>query len=141
MTDAEKMAIVSRYFTDLWNRGNLDSADELIAPCFGGSGVISGPEAAKMYVSSYKSAFPDIHFRVLNLCCEGEMVAACWVGTGAHEPTSDCSDAAILGDNTRTISGLSVYRLENGKIAEMWIGAEAAQYIANDARFSKHNKN
>ena len=141
MTDEAKMAVVRRYFTELWNKGKLELADELIAPAFGGEdGVVSGPEAAKMYVSSYRSAFPNIHFCVLNMRCEGELVAACWVGTGAHEPSSECDDGAIVGQES-TITGLSVYRLENGKIAEMWIGCEAAQQIANDTKFGMHNRN
>lgn len=140
MSDAEKMAIVRRYFTDLWNKGNLDAADALIAPGFGGGGVMPGPEAAKMYVSSYRSAFPNIHFRILSLQCQGDHVMACWVGTGAHEPCSDRPDPALLGDN-RTITGLSVYRLENGKIAEMWIGGEATQTLASENKRTTYSSN
>ncbi|MEO5951290.1 MAG: ester cyclase [Chloroflexia bacterium] len=140
MSDIEKMAIVRRYFTDLWNRGDLDVADALIAPGFGGAGVMPGPEAAKLYVSSYRSAFPNIQFRILSLQCQDDLVMACWVGTGAHEPCSDGPDAAIVGDD-RTMTGLSVYRLENGKIAEMWIGAEAAQALANESKRTTHSSN
>lgn len=130
MSDAEKMAVVSRYFGELWNKGCLEAAEDIIAPEFGGSGVISGPEAAKMYVSSYRSAFPDINFRILCMRCEGNMVTACWVGTGAHEP-SECLEEALKG-NRRTITGLSVYRIEAGRIAEMWIGSEAMQLANNN---------
>src|SRR5215203_5162309 len=141
MTDEAKMDVVRSYFTELWNRGKLDLADELIAPAFGGEGgVVSGPEAAKMYVSSYRCAFPNIHFCVLNLRCEGELVAACWAGTGTHEPSSECGDGALVGKE-RTITGLSVYRLEDGKIAEMWIGCEAAQQLANNEKQNTYNRN
>lgn len=129
MTDEEKMRVVRRYFTELWNKGKLEVAEELFAPSFGGeTGAISGPEAARMYVSSYRAAFPNIHFRLMSLICQGELVLACWVGTGAHEPSEVCEDGAVPGVE-RTISGLSVYRLMNGKIAEMWIGAEATQQL------------
>ncbi len=141
MTDEAKMDVVRRYFTELWNRGNLALADELIAPGFGGAdGVVSGPEAAKMYVSSYRSAFPNIHFCVLNLRCEGEMVAACWVGTGAHEPAEGCADGIVTGKE-RTITGMSVYRIEDGRIAEMWIGSEATQQLADNKGLSAYNRN
>jgi hypothetical protein len=130
MTDMQKMAVVRRYFTEFWNKGNLDIANDILAPSFGSpGGAISGPEAARLYVSSYRSAFPRIHFTLLSLHCQGDMVVACWVGTGAHDGSETCPEAVAPGKE-RTITGLSVYRLENGKIADMWMGCEAAHHDA-----------
>ncbi len=129
MTEAEKMAVVRRYFKELWNKGNLEVADEILAPGFAGQdGGMSGPDAARLYVSSYRNAFPNIHFTLLSLLCQGDLVIASWVGTGAHEGSVACPDAATPGKE-RAITGLSVYRLEKGKIADMWIGAEAIHQV------------
>lgn len=141
MTEAEKKAVVRRYFNELWNKGKLEVADELLAPCFGGQGgAMSGPDAAKLYVSSYREAFPNIHFTVLSLHCQGEMVAACWVGTGAYDGSEGCPELVKPGSE-RTITGLSLYRLDNGKIAEMWIGSEAIFQAAGTAKQSAYSQN
>ena len=141
MTDMQKIAVVRRYFTELWNKGNLDIAHEILAPSFGGQGgAMSGPEAARLYVSSYRSAFPSIHFTLLSLHCQGDMVVACWVGTGAHDGSEECPAAAQAGKE-RTITGMSVYRLEQGKIAEMWMGPEAAHHTALLTKQREYSRN
>jgi predicted SnoaL-like aldol condensation-catalyzing enzyme len=141
MTEMQKIAVVRRYFTELWNKGHLEVAEEILAPSFGGQGgAISGPDAAKLYVSSYRSAFPNIHFTLLSLHCQADLVVACWVGTGAHDASDNCPDAVKPGKE-RTITGMSVYRLENGKIAEMWTGSEATHHATSGKQQSTYSRN
>jgi predicted SnoaL-like aldol condensation-catalyzing enzyme len=115
----DNIAIVRRYFEEVWNRGNLDAADELVAPEFsveGCGGAISGLQAVKLYVSSYRTVYPRVHFTMLSLLAEGDLVVACWIGRGMHS-TSDERKSCYS-------TGISVYRIAGGKIAEAWSGSD-----------------
>jgi predicted ester cyclase len=88
----------------------------------GCGGAISGLEAVKLYVSSYREIYPNVHFTMLSLVAEGDRVIACWVSTGMY-PVCDCQDEVPPTSKCST-SGLSVYRIANGKIAEAWAGSD-----------------
>ena len=60
----DKKAISRRWLEEGWSTGNLDVADQLIAPdCAvhgaGGQRVESGPEGVKQLVQAWRTAFPD----------------------------------------------------------------------------------
>jgi hypothetical protein len=63
MSEQNKTA-VRRLFDELWNKGNLRVADELIAPsCYthhdsSTPDVGRGPESEKKRVTHYRTAFP-----------------------------------------------------------------------------------
>src|ERR687886_275369 len=78
-------AVVQRYFEKVWNKGNVGVADEILAPNFSAcSGAISGLEAAKLYISSYREAYPLTRFTILSMLGEEDLVTVCWLCTGAH---------------------------------------------------------
>src|SRR5206468_12818975 len=84
VSEENNRAIVRRYFEEVWNKGNLAAADLLVAPNFSleGCGAISGLEAVKLYISSYRALYPKVHFTILSLVAEGDTVVACWVVSG-----------------------------------------------------------
>jgi predicted SnoaL-like aldol condensation-catalyzing enzyme len=62
MSEQNKTA-VRRLFDELWNKGNLRVADELIAPSYthhdsSTPDVGRGPESEKKRVTHYRTAFP-----------------------------------------------------------------------------------
>jgi predicted SnoaL-like aldol condensation-catalyzing enzyme len=125
VNEERNVAIVRRYFDEVWNRGNLEAAEELVAPDFsveGCGGAISGLEAVKLYVSSYRAAYPHVRFTMLSVIAEGAMVLACWMGQGLHSAACDSDEDAQ--NCTRRSSGLSIYRIQGGRIAEAWAGSD-----------------
>ena len=67
--------LVRRAIEAIWNRGDLDVADELFAPGFvNHNGLITdlvfGPEAIKISAAFYRLAFPDLHVTVEALTIE-----------------------------------------------------------------------
>jgi predicted ester cyclase len=122
----DNKTIVRRYFEEVWNKGDLDAADELVDRHFsveGCGGAISGLEAVKLYVSSYRSVYPNVHFTVLSMAAEGDRVVACWVGRGIQQAGVDCQDEAPAA-KTCSSTGMSIYRIAGGKIAEAWAGSD-----------------
>jgi predicted SnoaL-like aldol condensation-catalyzing enzyme len=126
VSEENNRAIVRRYFEEVWNRGDLAAADLLVAPNFsleGCGGAISGLEAVKLYVTSYRALHPSVHFTILSLLAEGDMVAACWAVSGMQ--TAQCgADEATAHVQKCYTTGLSVYRIADGQIAEAWIGSD-----------------
>src|SRR5215207_4204368 len=86
----ENKALARRVMEELFNEGNLDAAEELIAPDFVDHDPampedVRGPEGFKEYVRAFRSAFPDLHVRIEDQVAEGDKVVQRWTGTGTHD--------------------------------------------------------
>jgi predicted ester cyclase len=117
-------AVVRRQTEDLWNQGNLDVIDEIYATDYVRhdpiSPGISGSDGVKQLIAAYRTAFPDIHFTTDDLVAEGDLVASRWTSTGTQ--TGDLMlDPMIPATGVQgTSTGISIYRVVNGKIVEEW---------------------
>ncbi len=123
MSVEDNKALARRELEELFSHtGNLDTADEIYAPDFVShapdSEDIRGVEAAKHFAASYRQAFPDLVTTVEDLLAEGDKVVARWTMRGTHQ-----GEIEELGPPTGKhieATGISVYRIEGGKIAEYW---------------------
>jgi len=118
----ESRAVVRRFFSELWNKGNLNVADEIIdmdavnhdpaAPSLG-----MGPEATKRLVTMYRSAFPDLVLQTEHMIAESGMVAIHWVSSGTHR--GEFLGAGPTGKRV-LVDGISILQVYRGKIAEVY---------------------
>jgi steroid delta-isomerase-like uncharacterized protein len=120
-------AIVRRLFEELWNKGNLSLADELFAPNYEHHDASTldfgrGPESEKKRATLYRTAFPDIQLTMEEVIAEGEIVMTRWSCRGTHK--GDLSGIAPTGKQIN-ISGVTIARLANGKMAESWVNWDA----------------
>ena len=72
-------ALARRVLEEMFNKGNLDVADELLAPDYVDHDPampddIHGPEGFKHYVGAYRSAFSDLHLQIEDQVAEGDKV-------------------------------------------------------------------
>ena len=123
----QNKTVVRRTFEDLWNKGNLSLADEFFAPTYdhhdpSTPDVGRGPESEKKRATLYRNAFPDLRLTVEGLIAEGETVVARWSCHGTHK--GELNGIAPTGKQF-TISGITVGRLANGKIAESYVSWDA----------------
>lgn len=126
MSEQNKTA-VRRLVEELWNKGNLPVADELIAPTYthhdaSTPDVGRGPESEKKRATLYRTAFSDLRLTVEDMIAEGETVVARWSCRGAHK--GDLNGIAPTGKQF-AISGVSVVRFSGGKMVEGWINWDA----------------
>jgi steroid delta-isomerase-like uncharacterized protein len=120
----ENKALARRELEELYSdTGNLDTAEEIYAPDLvshsSGSEDIRGVQAAKHFAASYRRAFPDLWTIVEELLAEGDKVVARWTMRGTHQ-----GETEELGPPTGKrieATGISIYRVEGGKIAEYWV--------------------
>ena len=126
-SEGENKAISRRADEELFNRGNLDVADELFAPDFvyhdpAGGEEWRGPESVKRYAAMLRAAFPDLHQAIEDQLAEGDKVAYRWTACGTHQ--GELMGIAPTG-NQVTFTGISVARLADGKIEEIWENYDA----------------
>src|SRR4028118_1132762 len=120
MSTEENKALARRVLEEMFNKGNLDLADEVFAPDYVDHDPampedIRGPEGFKGYVSIFRTAFPDIHLEIEDQVAEGDKVVTRWTGTGTHE--GDLMGIAPTG-NKVTLPGMEIVRFSGGKLAE-----------------------
>ena len=119
--------IVKRLFEEVWNKGNTQMVDELFTPNYAHHDpstpdVGRGPESEKKRVAHYRAAFPDLHLTIEDILTEGETVIARWSCKGTHK--GDLNGIAPTGKHIH-MSGISISRLVNGKVAEGWVNWDA----------------
>jgi steroid delta-isomerase-like uncharacterized protein len=119
MSSEQNKKIVRRTFEEPW-QGNLDVVDELMSKDYIGHDPanpepLRGPEGVKEFISTYRAAFPDARITVDSQLAEGDLVATRWTGRGTHQ--GDFMGVAPTGKSV-TVSGLTISRLEQGKIVE-----------------------
>ena len=121
-TEANK-TIARRLLEEAFSQGNLAVLDEIIAPDQANGipgalpGMPSGPEGVRMLVTTYRTAFPDLHFTIDEQIAEGNTVVTRWTGRGTHN--GELAGMPATGRPT-TVVGVVVDRVENGKIVESW---------------------
>ncbi len=122
VSEQDNKAVIHRFYQEVWNKGDLALADELIAPAFvnhgSGSGEGSDRESFKRTISKVRA---HLHFRhtVEELIAEGDTVVARLTGRGEiHDEAQDTGPTAH--DERFTGTGIVIWKLRNGQITERW---------------------
>ena len=122
MAGTDLKALVRRELEELFGRGNLDVADEIVATDYVGHDPalpepIRGPEGLNQMVGGYRAAFPDLEVTVGQQIAEGDLVVTRWKARGTHR--GELMGIAPTGRQA-TITGISIERVVDGKIVEDW---------------------
>ena len=120
----EKHALIREWFEEVWNKGNLEAIDRLMAPDAIEHGLTNakeddarGPAAFKPFVTKFKEAFPDLRIEVEQTVCEGEFVVARCVVRGTHNGEG----LGMLPSNRPIeITGMTMVRVRDGQMVEGW---------------------
>jgi steroid delta-isomerase-like uncharacterized protein len=122
VTDAK--TLVTRFVEEVWNRGNLAVADDVLDAAYVEHAATAdapaktpGPEGIKRFVQMFRTAFPDMVFNIDEMISEGDRVAVRLTGTGTHQ--GRLGDLAPTGRRVR-IGGAAIHHVKNGRIAETY---------------------
>lgn len=120
MSEEDKV-VVRRLIEELFNTGDQDIADEVLAadyvdhsPSHRG---LPGPENLKRAVSEWRIAFPDTRNVVEELVAEGDRVAARWTTHATHR--GEFMGIPPTG-NRIAVTSFGIFRLSGGKVVESW---------------------
>lgn len=112
-------AIVQRMNQEVWEKGNLEYLNVVIAPHYvnrtAPPGRPTGPQGFRP--GAIRAAFPDAYLNVEDMIAEGDRVVTRYSIRGTHIGTF----AGIRPSGRRvTIRGITIFRLEGGQIVESW---------------------
>ncbi len=119
----EENKAISRYAdVELFDRGNLEVADELFAPNFVHHDPVSGedwrgPESVKQYAAMMRAAFPDLYYTEKDQVAEGDKEVTRYAAGGTHQ--GELMGIAPTGERVE-LRGISIIRINGGKIEEIW---------------------
>lgn len=129
----ENKRLVKDFFEQVWNNKNLDLIDEVYSPDFalhalwqntsaGGAIEAHGIEPAKKVIGGWLAGFPDMTVTVDDQVAEGDRVGSRHTSTGTH--TEAFMGMPATGKKA-TITGMTITRIENGKMVEAWTAWDA----------------
>jgi steroid delta-isomerase-like uncharacterized protein len=115
--------LVNRFLDECWNEGNVARVHELVAahcrfhdPVF--AHMIAGVESMQHHIERCRRAFPDLKVAITDTIAERDEVVVHWTANGTQR-------GEFLGmpptNVNALIAGTSIYRMEDGKIAEQWV--------------------
>lgn len=114
--------IVERFCDQVWNKGRMAVADEFLAAncvCDDPLTPARGREALKRHVAKLRSAFPDLRLTIEDMVAEDNKVVSRWSLGGTHEGALPSIGIRPTGKEM-TFTGISIYRIEDNKIVEIW---------------------
>ena len=121
MSVEENKAIVHRIMEEIFNKGNVAAADELIASNFVDHNPVCGQpaglEGLKQVVTMFRTAFPDLHCTVEEMIAEGDKVMARGTIRGTHK--GEFMGVPPTGKRVR-VTGIDIVRIAGGKVVERW---------------------
>jgi len=120
-TEANKAA-ARRWSEELWGKGNLSVADEIIAKDYvrhdpGDPFPARGPDDVKRIVTMLRSMFPDFRIEVEAIIAEADLVVSRYTTTATD--TRGYMGHAPTGKAIRT-PAIQIFRFADGKIVESW---------------------
>jgi steroid delta-isomerase-like uncharacterized protein len=120
-------ALADRFHMDVFQEENLNVADEILSPDFVWHGALGpgedqrGPEGTKEVASAVIGAFPDRRITHEDIIAEGDKVLIRWSLSGTHQ--GELMGIPATGRRV-TVTGFDLFRIEGGKIVEMWQEAD-----------------
>ena len=121
MPSEANLTIARRSFDEVWSGGDLSAVDEIFADDYrfhdASIPEVKGREGLKHLVTTYRTAFANLQFTVLDEIAGGDEVASRWRATSTH--AAEFNGIKPTGKEV-AVSGISIDRIEDGKIVETW---------------------
>lgn len=139
-TAEQHKATARRWSEELWSRGNLAVADEIIAPDYvrhdpGDPFSARGPEDVKRLVTMLRTMLPDFAIEVHAIIAEGDMVVSRYTATATD--TVGYLGMPPTGKAIRT-SAIQIFRFANGKIVESWAARDDVGTLRQLGHLRRH---
>jgi predicted SnoaL-like aldol condensation-catalyzing enzyme len=110
-------ALAHRFHEDIFDRMDLAVADEILAPDFAWHSppqttFLVGPAAVKQQATDLRAFAPDLVLTDDDVIAEGDRVVIRWTLTGTAQ--TEAGGVPII------YTGIDIFRIEDGKLAELW---------------------
>lgn len=116
--------VIHRYFAEWANGGDVSVADALLTPDLvfhSAKVVLQGREEYKTRLLAFHHAFPDLRYQIEDEVYGVDKAVVRWslkatqaIEYQGHSPNG----------KTMTVTGMSIFRLKDGKIHEIWVNMD-----------------
>jgi predicted ester cyclase len=118
MSAEENKAVIRRLIEEVYNEGNLDVVDELVAPDLFDHAAVPehqhGIDGFKHVIEWVRDISPDVHYEIDDIIAEGDKVAVRMTQSGTHTgPIRGIPPLANVSRSTTSIG--SVLRAERSR--------------------------
>jgi len=121
---SEENKALTRRSWEIVAKGSLDTLEDALQEVYADDIVMHEPdedvrgiEGLRQFVSMIRSALPDLRITLEEDIAEGEKVVSRWRAQGTHQ--GELMSIAPTG-NEVAITGITIHRIEEGKIVEEW---------------------
>lgn len=127
----EQNKVVARRFgEEVWGRGDLQAAEELLAEDFIEHNPVPGQgpgrEGHKQVLKVWRAAFPDLTITVDDLLGDGDQVVLRWTAHATHR--GELMGIPATGRPV-TLTGIDILRIVDGRIVERWGEFNSAEML------------
>jgi steroid delta-isomerase-like uncharacterized protein len=115
--------LVEQFYEEVWTRGNVHFAADVFADDYvrhdlRPTEAAPGPTGQAEIAAAFRTAFPDLRWRVDLLLADKDLVAARWTASGTH--SGAWAGAPPTGRHAE-FSGVNIFRFgPDGKVIEIW---------------------
>ncbi len=125
--EAENQEIASVWHEEAINNHDLDALRDVVAPdvvhhAAGGYPDVTDIEGVVTMMGAFPAAFSDLHYSVDFWVSEDDLVVERYTATGTQD--GPLGDQPASG-RSATWTGVNIFRIECGKIAEVWSEVDA----------------
>jgi len=130
MSIENNKAIMRRMIEEVWNKGNMNVADELFSADHtspSAPDLPPGPDSVKMLATMFREAMPDYHMDIDLIFADDKKVAARFTQSGTH------TGGELMGmkpsGRKATWTEIGVLEIENAKIVKSWYEVDMLSMI------------
>ena len=118
-----------RLYVEIFGRGNLDVADELMSPDVVSHGLSepprSGTDGIKRQAMLLRGAMPDLSVHLEFQLQDGDFVTSYWRGIGNHTGALRLPGMEVPPTGNRVeFTEIRIDRFANGRIVEAWFNPD-----------------
>jgi steroid delta-isomerase-like uncharacterized protein len=131
-TEEENIAIARVFHEEAINERNLDALQDILHPqvvhhAAGGYPDVMTAEGVTSMMADFPAAFSELHYTIDFFVVQDDMVVERYTATGTQ--TGPLGDLPASG-RTATWTGVNIFRIECGKIVEIWSEVDALSRTA-----------
>jgi predicted SnoaL-like aldol condensation-catalyzing enzyme len=140
----DNQRLVRRYLEQAYQeamRGNLEVIHQYFADHYIDHTPLhlgqAGVHGLKELIADTGQATPDLRLEVLQVAADGDLVFVHWRATGTHEQQHQVTrhmDQIAPSGEEGTVSGINLYRVEDGKFVAGWHYHNVLEYAQSRAQ-------
>jgi predicted ester cyclase len=131
MTVDESARLDRRLYEEVWNEGNGDAVETLIAPNLIYGGQPLSPDSYRDWMTGFRRAIPDLHVQIdSQVAAEGTVASRLtWHGTSTGEFTAGLLpgwQGPSIAPTGQPVAwtAISLHHFVSGKLTEGWLNAD-----------------